>query len=253
MARVFVSGSTTGLGLLAGQQLLARGHDVIFHARNEGRALTLRGALPGAPVVIGDLSSMQEARAVAEQVNALAPLDAVIHNAGVGYGNGLQKTPDGLPDIFAVNVLAPFMLTALIERPRRLVYLSSSMHHVRANLDDVLWRQRKWNGTQAYCESKFLVTALAFAVARLRPDVFSNAVDPGWVPTRMGGRGAPDDLEEGAATQVAIATGEDGFAAMSGQYLHHLRMREPEKQTRDLRTQDRLLDLCSELSGLKLA
>jgi hypothetical protein len=80
------------------------------------------------------------------------------------------------------------MLTALIDRPDRLIHLSSGLHHAGAgSLRDIDWTGRQWNAVQAYAESKLQVTALAFTVARAWPDVLSNAVDPGWVPTKMGG------------------------------------------------------------------
>ena len=178
-------------------------------------------------------------------------MDAVIHNAGVGYGGALKRTPEGHPHILAVNVLAPYILTAAMNRPKRFVYLSSGMHRTEPHLDDILWQTRRWNGSLAYSESKLYVTALSFAVARLWPDVASNAVDPGWVPTRMGGPSAPDDLGKGAATQVALATSDDSRSRLTGQYLHHMAPREPSRVTRDV-VPDRLLDLCRELTGIAL-
>lgn len=254
MGRIFISGSTTGLGLLAGTQLLARGHEVIFHARNEQRANELKRELSGnSPIVIGDLSSIDETLQVAAQVNGVGPVDAAIHNAGAGYGGPVRSTAEDLPHTFAVNVLAPYILTAKINGPARLVYLSSGMHRVRPDWDDVLWQKREWNGSQAYSESKFLVTALAFAVARLKPQAFSNAVDPGWVPTRMGGKGAPDDLEAGAATQVALAADVEGqLSKLTGQYLHHMAISRPSEGTRNLQAQEQVLRLCAELTGFTL-
>ena len=254
MARVFVSGSSTGLGLLAGQELLAKGHDVVFHARDAARAEDLRRDVPQATsVVVGDIGTIGGTLDVAARVDALGTLDAVIHNAGVGYGAARRPTADGLPDTFAVNVLAPYILTAVIGRPKRLVYLSSSMHRVEPHLDDALWRTRAWDGSRAYSESKLYVTALGIAVARLWPDVASNAVDPGWVPTRMGGQGAPDDLDGGYTTQVALATADTGrLVGLTGQYVHHMVVEEPAKAARDVKLQDRLLALCRELSGVVL-
>src|SRR4051812_46339576 len=121
-------------------------------------------------------------------------MDAIIHNAGISSTKGRSPTPEGHATILAVNTLAPYMLSALIARPRRLVYLSSGMHHDGTrSLRDMNWTGRVWNSSQAYSDSKLYLTALAFAVARRWPDVLSNAVDPGWVPTKMGGPGAPDD------------------------------------------------------------
>lgn len=135
-------------------------------------------------------------RRVAEQVNALGRFNAVIHNAGVGYREPHRiETVDGLEHVFSINVLAPYLLTALITPPERLVYLSSGMHTGgNASLDDPQWITRRWNGTQAYADSKLFDVVLAFAVARRWPKVLSNALEPGWVPTKMGGPSAPDDL-----------------------------------------------------------
>src|SRR3954470_21691901 len=156
MARVFISGSSTGLGLMAGQLLVQQGHQVVLHARNQARAKDTRAALREAEgVVTGDLSTLEEMRSVAEQVNRLGRFDAVIHNAGVGYRERRIETVDGLPHVFAVNTLAPYVLTALIERPKRLIYLSSGMHRgAEANLQDLAWKKRTWSGAQAYGESK---------------------------------------------------------------------------------------------------
>ena len=253
-AHIFVSGSSGGLGLLAGGKLLKQGHRVIFHARNAARADELRADVAGvADIVVGDIGTVCGALDVADQVNALGRCDAVIHNAGVGYGEGPRLTADEVPEIFGVNVLAPYILTARIDGPTRLVYLSSSMHRTAPDLDDMLWRRRRWLSSTAYSESKFYVTALAFAVARLWPEVRSNAVDPGWVPTRMGGQGAPDDLDEGAATQVALASGDDPMLSkLSGHYLHHRTMREPESNTRSRDIQEQLLALCRDISGVSI-
>jgi NAD(P)-dependent dehydrogenase (short-subunit alcohol dehydrogenase family) len=193
MARVFITGSADGLGQMAAELLVAAGHQVVLHARNQQRADAARSRTPGAEAAVtGDLSSIEETRAIADQVNRLGQFDAVIHNAGIGYReNRRGSTVDGLPHVFAVNALAPYILTALIEKPARLVYLSSGMHHgVHANLDDLEWKERSWNGSSAYAESKLLDVILAFAVARLWPNVLSNAVEPGWVATtrRPGGR-----------------------------------------------------------------
>jgi len=158
-------------------------------------------------------------------------MDAVIHNAGVISG----------PPVLPVNVVAPYLLTALIERPRRLIYLSSSMHRGgRARLSGMDWSGQRTTGS--YSDSKLLVTTLAIAVARIWPDVLSNAVDPGWVPTKMGGPGAPDDLRLGHLTQEWLATSDDPQALTSGGYWHHQRRAEPAPAVHDQGFQDELLD-----------
>jgi NAD(P)-dependent dehydrogenase (short-subunit alcohol dehydrogenase family) len=256
MARVFVTGSSTGLGLMAGELLVEQGHRVVLHARNQARADDARRALPEAEAVaLGDLSSVAGARSVADQVNKLGRFDAIIHNAGVGYREGKPiKTEDGLPHVFAVNVVAPYVLTALIEKPDRLVYLSSGMHRsANPRLDDLTWTRRAWSGAAAYAESKFLDVLIAFAIARRWPNVLSNALEPGWVATRMGGASAPDDLDQGHRTQVWLAVSDEPAARVTGKYFRYMRQQAPDPQTGSLELQDRLFAECGRLSGVALA
>lgn len=255
MSRVFITGSADGLGKLAAQLLVQQGHRVVLHARNAKRAKDALAATPGAEcAVIGDLSSISETRSVAEQVNRLGTFDAVIHNAAVGDRERNRiRTQDGLPRVFATNTLAPYILTASIHRPKRLVYLSSGLHRdVNTTLSDLLWTKRKWQGSEAYAESKFHDVLLAFAVARLWPDVFSNSLDPGWVPTKMGGPGAPDDLIEGYRTQVWLAVSEVPAVHVTGEYFYHQKRMAPNPATRVVATQDLLLSQCQKISGLRL-
>jgi NAD(P)-dependent dehydrogenase (short-subunit alcohol dehydrogenase family) len=254
MGRVFITGSADGLGKMAAELLIEQGHKVVLHARSQIRAEQTFDAVPGAEAIVtGDLSSIAETREVASQVNALGAFDAVIHNAGVGYREPKRMTEDGLPHVFAINTLAPYILTATIEMPRRLVYLSSGMHHgAGTDLGDLTWSRRSWNGSAAYAETKFQDVLLAFAVARLFPDVYSNALEPGWVPTKMGGAGAPDDLDQAHLTQVWLATSNDPDARVSGQYFYHRRQRNPNAATHDIAKQAQLLEACRKLSGITL-
>jgi NAD(P)-dependent dehydrogenase (short-subunit alcohol dehydrogenase family) len=254
MSRIFVSGSSTGLGLMAGDLLISRGHQVVLHARNDARADDAKRALPKAEAIVkGDLSTIGGAKEVAARVNDLGRFDAVIHNAAVGYREGHHLTTDGLPHVFAINTLSAYILTALIERPDRLVYLSSGMHHhADANLDDILWKKRRWNGSTAYAESKLHDAMLAFALARRWPDVLSNALEPGWVPTKMGGVGAPDDMGQAHLTQVWLAASDDLEANVTGHYFYHLHQLAPNPQANDAALQDRLITICAELSGVPL-
>jgi NAD(P)-dependent dehydrogenase (short-subunit alcohol dehydrogenase family) len=255
MSRIFITGSSDGLGLAAARTLVDEGHEVVLHARSRERAQAFGDLAPrSAGVVFGDLASAGETRRVADQVNALGRMDAVIHNAGVYLTPGRAPTDAGHPTILAVNTLASYVLTALIERPRRLVYLSSGMHRGgRSLLDDIDWVARRWNATQAYSDSKLYLTALAFAVARHWPDVLSNAVDPGWVPTKMGGPGAPDDFEMGYRTQIWLAVSEEPAALVSGRYWHHQRVESPAGAVSDREFQDRLTVRLAELTGVALS
>lgn len=254
MARIFITGSTDGLGRAAACTLIDEGHEVVLHARSRERASAVEDlAARSAGVVIGDLSSAVETRSVADQVNTIGRFDAVIHNAGAYSTKGRSPTPEGHPTIIAVNTLAPYVLTALIERPRRLVYLSSGMHRGgSSSLRDIDWTERRWNSSEAYSDSKLFLTALAFTVARRWPDVLSNAVDPGWVATKMGGASAPDDFEEGFLTQTWLAVSDDPSATLSGRYWHHRRPQSPAKQVEDPVFQDQLSARLAEMTGLSL-
>ena len=252
MARIFVTGSADGLGQMAARLMVADGHRVVLHARSETRAKEALAAVPGAETAVaGDLSSIAECKRIAEKLNALGAFDAVIHNAGIGYRERRRiATVDGLPQVFAVNTLAPYILTALIRKPKRLVYLSSGMHRSGdASLKDLTWSERPWNGSSAYADSKLHDLILAFAVARKWPDVLSNALEPGWVPTKMGGPSAPDDLDAGAETQVWLATSNDPEAMVSGQYFYHRERRAAEAAARDEKIQERLIAECTRISG----
>jgi NAD(P)-dependent dehydrogenase (short-subunit alcohol dehydrogenase family) len=253
MSRIFITGSTDGLGRSAARTLMEEGHEVVLHARSQERASAVADlASRSAGVVIGDLSSAVETRRIADQVNGAGRMDAVIHNAGA-YPSSRGATPEGHARTLAVNTLAPYMLTALIERPARLVYLSSSMHRSgEGSLSDIDWIERRWDSGRAYSESKLYVTALAFAVARRWPDVLSNAVDPGWVPTKMGGSGAPDDLELGHLTQTWLAASDDPAAIVSGGYWRHRQRQTPAAEVSDPQFQDQLTAKLAELTGVTL-
>ncbi|MHA7279146.1 SDR family NAD(P)-dependent oxidoreductase [Arthrobacter sp. MDT2-2] len=239
--RILVTGSADGLGRAAAEMLLGNGHDVVVHARNQDRAAALEDLTRrGAGLVLGDFEDRDAVLRIAAELDGAEPLDAVIHNAGVWSGRA----------VFPVNVIAPYLLTALLKGPRRHVYLSSGSHYGgRASLEGVDWR----GGVPgSYGDSKLFVTTLAVALARLHPRLLGNAVDPGWVPTRMGGPNAPDDLELGHQTQVWLATGDDPDALTSGGYWYHRRRREPHRAVHDVAFQDRLLQALAEETGVPL-
>lgn len=243
MSRIFITGSADGLGLAAARTLLAEGHQIVVHVRGLKRLSAVEELLAqGAVAVIGDLADLDQTRRVAAQVNELGRMDAVIHNAGIYTGSG----------VLPVNVVAPYVLTALIHRPTRLIYLSSGMHSGgRASLEGMDWSGSRPTGS--YSDSKLFVTTLAAAVARRWPDVFSNSVAPGWVPTKMGGPNASDDLRLGHLTQEWLATSDTVEARTSGGYWHHQRRVEPHPAAHDSTFQDGLLNELKRATGVSIA
>jgi len=253
MPKIFITGSSDGIGLMEARMLVSQGHEVVLHGRNKKRTEEALSKVPGAfAAVTGDLASIAETRSLADRVNNLGPFDGVIHNAGVYHDQRGARTVDNLPLIFAVNSLAPYILTCLIMKPKRLVYTSSGMHRSGdASLKDLTWSTRPWSEAGAYSDSKLHNVILAFAVARRWPDVLSNAMEPGWVATKMGGSGAPETVEEGAKTQVWLAVSTDREVLVSGRYFHHQRPRNFHPAAADPVVQDNYFSECGRLSGIK--
>jgi NAD(P)-dependent dehydrogenase (short-subunit alcohol dehydrogenase family) len=253
MSRTFITGAADGLGQMAAKLLIADGHQVVLHARSDDRAEEAMAAAPGAETAVsGDLSSINETIALAEKVNQLGHFDAIIHNAGIGYREVLRgNSVDGLPPLFAVNTLAPYILTSLIQLPERLIYLSSGLHQDGdPGLEDLTWDARRWNGFQAYADTKFHDVLIAFAIARRSPKVYANALEPGWVATKMGGAGAPDDLQDAPKTQVWLATSNSADALVSGKYFYHKKRRACHRAAANTEVQEKLLAACERISGI---
>lgn len=240
MAKIFITGSSDGLGQLAAKSLVSQGHQVVLHGRNETRARQAIDNVPGAEdALIGDLSDTEETKKLAGDVNALGAFDAIIHNAGVYQASSETK--------FNVNTLAPYNLTCLINKPKRLIYLTSGLHS-SGNINDLdsIFEKRG----VSYSDSKLHNLILTLAVARKWPDVYANAVNPGWVPTKMGGRGAPDNLEKGYRTQAWLAVSNDDQAMVSGRYFYHQKQRDYLPAAGDPDVQEKFLSLCEQVSGI---
>lgn len=241
MGRVLVTGASTGLGLLTAASLIEQGHEVVLHARAESR-------LSGQPLlsrafgaIAGELSSLDEVRSVAEQADAIGAFDAVIHNAGVDKGDAL----------IAVNVVAPYALSALMRRPSRVIVVSSSMHEggSTAGVADAIAGER----AASYSDTKLYATALTNALAHRWPDTIVHSVNPGWVPTRMGGPHAPDDLTEGHRTQEWLATAPaSGISPRTGGYWYHREALPPHPATLDGGFQSEVLTALEARTGIAL-
>ncbi len=254
MARIFITGSADGLGQLAAKALSHLGHQVVLHARNAERGKQALNKVPGATdVLIADLSSIAETKALASKANALGAFDAVIHNAGVYRVSKNSVGAEGLPVLFAVNSLAPYILTCLMHKPERLIYLSSDMHlQGNPDLDNLPVGTHDRSSHLTYSDTKLHDVILSMAVARKWTDVCANAVDPGWVPTKMGGAGAPDSLEKGFQTQVWLAASNDPEATVSGRYFHHKRQDHYLPAAKDITVQEKFLFRCKQITGVGL-
>ena len=102
----------------------------------------------------------------------------------------------------------------------------------------------------SYSDSKLHNLILSMTVSRYWADVYSNAVDPGWVPTKMGGHGAPDNLEKGYQTQVWLAVSNDKEAKVSGRYFHHKRQDTYLPVANDVKVQEKFLAMCEQVTGV---
>jgi NAD(P)-dependent dehydrogenase (short-subunit alcohol dehydrogenase family) len=231
------------------------GHDVVLHGRNEARAAAALSQLPDAVgTVVGDLASLSGAREVAEAANALGPFDAVIHNAGIGGGvRERTLTGDGLELIFQTNVVGPYVVTALMPIAPRMVYLTSGLEAQGVwRPDDLQWAARPWDGMQAYSDSKLHDSMLAIELAARHPEAMVNVVDPGWIKTKLGGPNAWDEVEDGAETQVWLATSDDEAATASGRYVKRREVHEPNPAVRDASARAALVAELERLTGLTL-
>jgi NAD(P)-dependent dehydrogenase (short-subunit alcohol dehydrogenase family) len=240
MAKIFITGSTDGLGLLAAKSLSSQGHEVYLHARNQQRKEEVSENIKEPKgIFVADLSDITQVKQLAKEVNDSGKFDAIIHNAAVYTASGR--------DIFTVNVLAPYTLTCLIEKPKRLIYVSSDMHlGGQSKLKDL---QSNFNNI-TYSDSKLQVLMLCKFFARHISDMFINALHPGWVPTKMGGKSAPDNLQKGYETQVWLSVSNDKDALVNGNYFFHQKQSRYSAEADELIKQDELAALCSEMSGV---
>ncbi len=252
MVRVFITGSSDGIGQAAAQRLTEHGHQVILHARNAQRAADAKAAVPKADgVVVADLKSMAEIRQLAKDADALGPYDAIIHNAGIGYGAtaSTEITADGVSAVFSVNTLAPYMLVCLMARPKSRLMIMSSDGHLRGDAS-------LHNITQSfsYADSKVHGIMLADAFARRWGDEIQIvSMHPGWVKTKMGGNVAPDDLEESTVALAAWAAGEGRLAGLkSGAFFRPSGEIEKLPGIGIVEKQEELLSICKEVSGISV-
>lgn len=248
MARIFITGSSDGIGLHAAQRLIEKGHKVTLHARNEDRAASTKAAAPEAEnILIADLRSISATKQLAKDANALGPFDAIIHNAGIGYGgtSSRETTSDGISAVFAVNTLAPYILTCLMDKPKsRILHISSDSHY---GGDETL---KDCTTSHSYGNSKLHDVMLANAFARRWKDVQVVSMHPGWVRTKMGGA-APGTTDKPAKVLSEWAAGEGPMARLaSGAFFTTSGQDSTHPGADDIGKQEELLKICKEVSGV---
>ena len=255
MAGVFITGSSDGLGLMAARLLIEKGHAVVLHGRNDARSRYALAAATGARgAVSGDLSTIAGATAVADAVNKLGRFDAVIHNAGVGYRQTRRvETEPGVPAMFAVNVLAPYILTALIERPDRLVYVSSGTHHgVRPRMDDLLWTKRAWSGFSGLRREQAL---RCFTRLCRRSPLEGRQIQRAgtWMGANQDGRPLSPGRSSARVCHPGLACHEQRrIGAINSKLFLSSAPSVPNPIANDIRALEELLDACRRICGIPL-
>lgn len=249
MSKIFITGSSDGIGLSAAKLLSEQGHTVVLHARNAERAKTTQQAIPEAKVLVGDLRSISETKKLGQEAHALGPYDSIIHNAGIGFGGTSSReiTSEGISAVFAVNTLAPYILTCIMDRPKRLLYMSSDSHYGGDN------SLRNIRTSHSYGDSKLHDMMLANAFARRWRDVQVVSMHPGWVRTKMGGSMAPGGLGKPTRALAQWAVGEGMLAKLkTGCFFSPDGEEKPDRAAADVEKQEELLEICREVSGVAI-
>lgn len=273
---VLVTGGTGGIGLATAAGLAGLGARVGIVGRDQQRADAaaerLRRAAGEVDVFTADVASQRQVRRLAEQVLAAYPrLDVLVNNVG-GYWATRHETEDGLERTFAVNHLAPFLLTNLLldrlrsSAPARVVTVSSGAQSMgRIDFDDLMG-DRSYNGQRAYNQSKLANVMFTFELARRLEGtgVTATVLHPGVVRTSFGqedsgrwmrlmlpvARPFMKSPEEGAATSIHLASSPI-VEGVTGQYFASSRPREASRASYDTGAAARLWEVSAELVGIE--
>lgn len=269
---VLVTGANRGIGRATTEELARRGARVLMVCRNRERGeealetIAREADARRLELLRCDLSVMSEVHDLVSRVEAGYPrLDVLVNNAGV-YSDERRTTPDGLELQFAVNHMAPFLLTNLLRTtlessaPSRVVIVSSDAHR-RARLDfDDLQLETGYTGWKAYCRSKLANVLFTRELARRweGTGVTANCLHPGTVSTRLleeafglarFARPLLKSPEEGARTPVYLAVSPE-VEGVTGKYFRDCEPVEPSPAARDSGAARRLWEVSARLAGL---
>jgi retinol dehydrogenase 12 len=269
-----VTGATSGIGKAAATALARLGAQVVLVGRDRGRAEATAAQVGSVatqpPVVdIADLGAMDQVRALAERLAALDRIDVLINNAGLVLGER-RGTPEGFEHVFAVNHLAPFLLTNLLlprltaSAPARVITVTSDAHSAaRLDLDDPNL-EHGWDSWRSYANSKLANILFTRELARRLhgTGVTANCAHPGVVRTGFGREARPLlrlgvtlarpfllSPERGADTIVYLASSPEVADETGGYYVRRQR-REPSAAARDDAAARKLWQISEELTGL---
>ncbi len=275
---VLVTGATSGIGEVTARELGRMGATVVIHGRNQAKGeatlANLRAAVPGGTfdLLLADFAALGQVRRMAAEFLERYPrLDVLVNNAGL-YLASRQVSEDGYEMTFAVNHLAPFLLTnLLLERiiasaPARIVNVSSVAHNfARMNFAD-LQAERGYNSLQAYNQSKLANIMFTYSLAeRLKGSgVTANCLHPGGVASNFAGNNGGwfglmlklsrpflISAEQGAQTSIHLASAES-VASISGQYFVN---KQPTRSSRASYNRDdwqQLWQISEQLVGLEV-
>ena len=266
MKTILVTGSTDGIGRATARVLAERGCAVIVHGRNQQRAGAAAREVATATgnqqvtAVAADFASLAQVRELAEQIRANYPrLDVVINNAGIAVRRR-QRSADGYESTFAVNHLAPFLLTNLLldllrdSAPARIVNVSSGAHsNGQIDFDD-LQMEHRFDGWAAYSNSKLANALFTCELARRldAQQVTANFLHPGVIDTKLlhvnFGGGSP--VEVGAQTPVHLALADE-VAGVTGAYFVNRRRSRASAAADDRRLAAELWRVSASLTGLE--
>ncbi len=268
---ILITGATDGLGKAVATHLARAGATLLLHGRDEARG---QHTLEEIRAQTGnnrlqwyraDFSALAQVRALAERLaREQERLDVLVNNAGIGTtlpgGGTRQESEDGYELRFAVNYLAPFLLTRLLlpvlrqSAPARIVNVSSA-GQAPIDFGDVML-ERRYDGVQAYCQSKLALIMLTFDLAEelAATDVTANCLHPAtYMPTKMvlAARGSGvSSIEEGMQATTHLITAPE-LEHVTGRYFHGLREARAESQAYDRQARRQLRQLSEQLTGVR--